>query len=166
MPAPAGASVWVRTGTRHDRAVITDLHVSNPNGIPPATLRELSLSRLEAQLNAAIRSAGPAAVLDAARSIGQAKLDVLAELTRGIGAVLHPAGEPEPRPRLTRPDGTNPDVFYRLVAAAYYEYAAATRAPAKEMAAEAGVPVTTAHRWIREARRRNWLPPAKQGRAG
>lgn len=49
---------------------------------------------------------------------------------------------------------------------AYGEYVAESNAPAKEIAGEAGVPVTTVHRWIREARRRGFLPPARKGRAG
>lgn len=75
-------------------------------------------------------------------------------------------GERRQRKRLTRPDGADPDEFYPLVARAYFEYAPKTRAPAKEIAAEAGVPVATAHRWIREARRRGFLPPARKGKAG
>lgn len=70
------------------------------------------------------------------------------------------------RPRLTRPDGSAPDDFYRLVARAYGTYAAESRAPGKAMAHEAGVPTTTAHRWIREARRRGHLPPGRRGVAG
>ncbi len=34
------------------------------------------------------------------------------------------------------------------------------------LAKEADVPVGTVHRWILEARRRGFLPPARQGRAG
>src|SRR5205085_5015354 len=69
--------------------------------------------------------------------------------------VLPETPSPE-RPRLTRPDGAAPEEFYPRVAAAYAQYAPRTRAPAKQIATEAGVPVTTAHRWIREARRRGY----------
>lgn len=70
------------------------------------------------------------------------------------------------RRQLTRPDGTDPDAFYELVAQAYREALTTTSAPALAMAEEAGVPVGTAHRWIREARRRSFLPPARRGRVG
>jgi hypothetical protein len=73
------------------------------------------------------------------------------------------------RARLTRPArGMNPDDFYKQVAAAYREYALQSRSPAMQIAAEAGadVPVTTAHRWIREARRRGFLPPIRKGAVG
>lgn len=72
----------------------------------------------------------------------------------------------EQRQPLTRPDGTDPDAFYRRVAEAYRETAATTRAVAPVLADEAGVPVPTVHRWVLEARRRGFLPPARKGRAG
>lgn len=70
------------------------------------------------------------------------------------------------RPRLTRPDGTDPDGFAARVAAAYREYAPQTRAPALKIAEEAGVPVATVRSWIREARRRGKLPQGHKGKAG
>jgi hypothetical protein len=70
------------------------------------------------------------------------------------------------RPRLTRPDGTDPDGFAARVAAAYREYATQTRAPAVEMAKEADVPIATVRSWIREARRRGKLPQGRKGKAG
>jgi hypothetical protein len=70
------------------------------------------------------------------------------------------------RESLTRPDGSDPAGFYVRVAQAYREYAPRNRAPAVEIAKEAGVPVATARSWIREARRRGALPPGHQGKAG
>src|SRR5262249_2826873 len=67
------------------------------------------------------------------------------------------------REKLARPDGRNPEGFYAQVAQAYWEYATRTRSPAVEIAREAEVPVTTAHRWVREARRRGFLPPGRRG---
>jgi hypothetical protein len=70
-----------------------------------------------------------------------------------------------PRPRLTRPDGSDPDAFSRLIARAYGDAVRdGDRAPAKTLAEEAGVPVTTVHRWIRDARRSGHLAPTKRGR--
>jgi hypothetical protein len=70
------------------------------------------------------------------------------------------------REPLTRPDGSNPDGFYRRVADAYRDVVQTTPKVAKALADEAGVPVGTVHRWILEARRRGFLPAARQGRAG
>lgn len=78
-------------------------------------------------------------------------------------------GAPPPqtdRPRLRRPDGSDPDGFYRQVAGAYSSLVCDTSRPAKAMAEEAGVPVATVHRWIHEARRRGFLPVGRQGRSG
>jgi hypothetical protein len=72
----------------------------------------------------------------------------------------------KPRKPLNRPDGSNPDAFYRQVAEAYRDAVQDTSKVAKVLAEEAHVPVGTVHRWILEARRRGFLPPARQGRAG
>ena len=72
----------------------------------------------------------------------------------------------EPRTPLSRPDGKDPDGFYRQVADAYRDVALTTPKVAKVLAKEADVPVGTVHRWVLEARRRGFLPPARQGRAG
>ena len=70
------------------------------------------------------------------------------------------------RPAITRPDGSDPEAFYRNVAIAYRQYATGTKAPARAIADEAGVPVTTVHRWVREARQRGFLPQGRRGRVG
>jgi hypothetical protein len=70
------------------------------------------------------------------------------------------------RKPLTRPDGTNPDAFYQQVADAYREVLQTTNKVAVVLAKEADVPPGTVHRWILEARRRGFLPAARQGRAG
>lgn len=90
----------------------------------------------------------------------EAKAAYIAE-KKDVLAALRP-----PRPPLTRPDGTDPEGFSRRVAQAYKEAVVDTRTPAKALADEAGVPVTTVHRWIRDARRLGLLPPARKGRAG
>jgi hypothetical protein len=80
--------------------------------------------------------------------------------------------EPLTREPLTRPDGSDPDAFYQQVAEAYRDVAQTTPKVAKVLAEEASaatgtkVPVGTVHRWILEARRRGFLPAARQGRAG
>jgi len=155
--------------------VITDLYLHAPE-VTPEILRTVSISRLEAQLNAGPRVEPGQAVAGLTwqviahftRSVSEdtpdPSLDNLRERTREQIRVARP--KKPVRPRLTRPDGASPEEFYPRVAAAYAEYAPRTRAPAKEIAIEAGVPVTTAHRWIREARRRGFLTPARKGKAG
>lgn len=166
LPGWAGAEgLHVRIRMRDGRLVITEMYLHADDEVTSETLRGLSVSRLEATMNARLQR--PGGELFAA-SMTSNSADVpepsLAELRRRVPGAA--AADPPERPRLTRPGGKAPEEFYPRVAAAYHEYAPQTRAPAKEIAAEAGVPVTTAHRWIREARRRGFLSPARKGRAG
>jgi hypothetical protein len=59
-----------------------------------------------------------------------------------------------------------PDLFYREVADVYLDLAQASHRPASDIAAQHGVPVSTAHRWVKEARRRGFLPPGRPGKTG
>jgi hypothetical protein len=68
--------------------------------------------------------------------------------------------------RLKIPDGTKPDSFYQQVAKIYSHLARGSNRPAVELAEANGVPVTTTHRWVKEARRRGYLPPGQKGRRG
>lgn len=73
-----------------------------------------------------------------------------------------PAVKTRRRSPLTRPDGKDPDQFYRRVAQAYGDAEAQRRSPAVAIAAEAGVPLATARGWIRESRRRGSLAPGRR----
>ncbi|HEV2891417.1 MAG TPA: hypothetical protein VGX28_13675 [Frankiaceae bacterium] len=59
-----------------------------------------------------------------------------------------------------------PDAFYDSVATAYRTLAASTPKPVAEIAFANEVPVTTAQRWVKEARRRGLLSPGHPGKAG
>jgi hypothetical protein len=80
--------------------------------------------------------------------------------------ILAKAYRPKPHEPLSRPNGSNPDAFYRQVAEAYRDVVQDHRNVAVVLAEEANVPVGTVHRWIVEARRRGFLPAARVGRAG
>lgn len=69
----------------------------------------------------------------------------------------------DPHKPLSRPDGSNPDGFYRQVAEAYRDVLQTTPKVAKALAEEADVPVGTVHRWVMESRRRGFLPPGPPG---
>jgi hypothetical protein len=75
------------------------------------------------------------------------------------------ATERADRADLARTRG-RPDVFYRQVADVYLDLAQDSHRPASEIADTHGVPVSTAHRWVREARRRGFLPPGRPGKTG
>jgi hypothetical protein len=152
----------IRFVERDGRFVPTDLFLSAER-LTPGDLRRTPLSRWESFVNAH----GGALERTLVESPGSAHRDIsLAEMRLLLSHVAsHPTFR-EGRDRLTRPDGTDPERFYRLVAEAYREYAEETRAVAHRIAEEADVPVTTAHRWIREARARGFLPPGRKGRVG
>lgn len=60
----------------------------------------------------------------------------------------------------------HPDAFYVAVAAVYRRHAATSPRPVVDLARDNAVPVTTAQRWVNEARRRGILAPGRPGRAG
>jgi hypothetical protein len=62
--------------------------------------------------------------------------------------------------------GPKGDDFYRFVGEVYGKAAVVSTRPAAELAKAWEVPVTTVHRWVREARRRGHLRPAEPGRRG
>jgi hypothetical protein len=61
--------------------------------------------------------------------------------------------------------GDDPVEFSKLVAEHYKAWARAVPNPVAKMADRAGVKLPTVHGWIREARLRGLLPPAKRGKA-
>jgi len=58
------------------------------------------------------------------------------------------------------------DSFYDAVAGAYQKLAHTSPRPIGDLAESNRVPLTTAQRWVREARRRGKLPPGRPGKAG
>lgn len=167
LPGPDGVTVHVRAQRQGPVTRITDLYLHSADGLTPASTRCVSISRLEAELNLMSLPVRVSATdVPTLSAIYAAAGDDVAEPSlaqlRARKPTVKPAGQRSP---LTRPQ-RDPDRFYPLVALAYSEYAAQTFAPAKAIAIEARVPVTTAQRWIAETRRRGFLPPARKGKAG
>jgi hypothetical protein len=72
-----------------------------------------------------------------------------------------------PRAKLRVPStNPKPPKFYKEVARAYLELAAESHRPVVELAEANTVPWSTAQRWVKEARRRGFLPPGQKGRRG
>ncbi|MFF4839278.1 hypothetical protein ACFY2G_04345 [Streptomyces collinus] len=168
--------ILVKAVEKDGRWVVGNLLVVS-DALDSATLKSIPIARIESLLNT--RTVG--AALTARRS-GVAGPDWLPSyeaefeqlddaLARYLANSTRPTSSPSPgvappREPLSRPDGSDPDAFYRQVAEAYNDAVRETSAPAKVLSEEAGVPTTTVHRWIFEARRRGFLPPARKGRAG
>ncbi|MGH3427582.1 MAG: hypothetical protein ACRDQZ_08440, partial [Mycobacteriales bacterium] len=121
-----GTTVHVRAQRQGARTMITDIYLHTADGITPAAVRGVSISRLEAELNVACSSRPSlssaeiptlAAIFDAARDEDDpAPEPTLAELRSRTPAFT--ADERPPRPVLTRPGGAGPDEFYVAVAQA------------------------------------------------
>lgn len=176
-PDGGEGGLHVRLREQDGRLVITELYLHGDE-ITSASLRAVPLRALESLADAAWRAAhsepNERGFFPAAAGIAWTAMDPAPEPTLEELRARKPSGETESqadrssrRPRLTRPDRSGDlQQFYASVAEAYRDLATQTRAPAVAMAEEAGVPITTAHRWIREARRRGHLPPGRKGRAG
>jgi len=80
-----------------------------------------------------------------------------------VGSVNLPVPSNFPDFSSSRPDGT--DDWYRRFARTF-RYAKGTHplSPAQFISDQFQVPVTTVHRWTREARRRGFLPPDPRGK--
>lgn len=164
---PYGADGLHVHGSRNadGRWVITDLYLHG-KALSVETMRGISIPKIEATM---ARLARDPQLLANISGDDDEKLTIgdLRERASQVAAMQRELGRHgEARAPLGRPGTEDSEVFYARVARAYGDYATETTAPAKAMAAEAGVPVTTVHRWIREARRRGLLPPARKGRAG
>lgn len=181
---PESVRILVKLGERAGRTVITRLIIDGEL-LDSATLRAIPIARIEAAMSHPefgipnLKIGHGAYTEEVHRQLTEAghvfpeSLDQLdAALERYLREAPDPGHGSAVRPRrakrepLERPDGTDPETFYARVAQAYNEFITETHAPAPLIAAEASVPVPTVHRWIAEARRRGFLPPARKGRAG
>jgi hypothetical protein len=166
-PDRPGHRVLVLTAEQDGRRVVRDLVMRSLERVSSTDLKGLPIGWLEGVINIEENARALAAETDDANRLGLALTEVellVQEMTsKPAGHVA--AGRPK-RPPLKRPDGQDPDFFYRGVAEAYTDTLRRTSAIAPALAEEAGVPVATVRRWIQEARRRGFLPPARRGRAG
>ena len=105
---------------------------------------------------------------DLLRTIPIGRIEALAN------ALLHPHAAAQswrssarlPDELLHAPRGSRPDGFYEAVASTYRHLVSASARPVADLADANDVPRTTAHRWVKEARRRDLLPPGRPGKAG
>lgn len=162
---PLAGTVQVRVGvSAGGRLVLTGLRI---DGIPTAELlRAIPVGRIEASANAQLAVVAepigtPPVVNTRRRPVAPpVAADVGWETVEPALAVARSASAPEVRLR------GRPDLFYRQVADVYLDFAQASARPACDLADKHGVPVSTAHRWVKEARRRGFLPPGRPGKSG
>ena len=164
---PLDAAVYVRVLAGSDgRLGVTELRIAG--ALSSELLRAIPLGRIEAAANAQL------VVIDAVN----APVTLMRPGTRGLVS-LDTGWETGEAVPYRRPDGPRvpirladdtgrgrTDEFYATVAGIYQELAQSSPRPAIELAEANQVPVTTAHRWIKEARRRGFLGPGRPGKAG
>jgi hypothetical protein len=146
------------------RLVLTGLRI---DGTPSAELlRAIPVGRIEAAANAQLAAeeapggTTPVVSLRARPVTPPVAEDIGWEMVEPLLAVVRAAPSQSARLR------GRPDIFYREVADVYLEYAQASPRPACDLAERHSVPVSTAHRWVKEARRRGFLPPGRPGKSG
>lgn len=189
LPAP----VMIRFADRAGRLVPVELYVDAGDGqVDAKLLRTLPLGRIEAWVNRAdsplrarLEIPGP----DLRRLAGHYAWGSFGKAThwvaRSMAAQIRGSGEAQaplakPPPALVEEEAPPPgwfhlevptgrdhgDEFYEELADRYGVAARWHRGPAGVLAEANGVPVTTVHRWVKEARRRGLLPPGAPGKAG
>ena len=132
--------VFVQLAEHDDgRLHVSALHLGGP--VSAETLRAIPVGRIEALANALLH---PGAAGLGWRKQARLPSEVL--------------GQKHERAR--------GDEFYETVAKTYRHLSAVTKRPVAELAEANEVPPTTAHRWVKEARRRGMLPPGRPGKAG
>lgn len=141
VPADNGMRIRARLAERDGRMVVTGLHITGDH-VTATTISTLHLARLEAAATAKLAQVNPR-VRD-----------------EGDG---HRAAD---RPVLERPERPFPDEFYHLIAGCYLSAAIETENPVSLLAREGGFPHETVRRWVKEARKRGYLPRGLEGRAG
>jgi hypothetical protein len=144
---------------RQDGITREDLRFADPQGIE-AAFYAVALEAIAEQ--EAVEGATAEILLD----------EIIEKLTKRLSASdgelrLHEFKAPTKRElRLTIPKARRyPDAFYEKVAALYVLLVAAGVRPAPALADANNVPDTTVHRWIKEARTRGILPPARKAGA-
>jgi hypothetical protein len=162
---PLAATVLVRIAVGDGgRLVLTGLRI---DGSPSAELlRAIPVGRIEATANAQLCVIDD--VIVANTPVNPRTRPLAAPAAPGDGWETTDPARAIPRvhrPEVARSRG-RPDLFYREVADVYLDLAQASHRPASDIAAQHGVPVSTAHRWVKEARRRGFLPPGRPGKTG
>ncbi|HET7416877.1 MAG TPA: hypothetical protein VFJ61_04535 [Solirubrobacterales bacterium] len=134
------ASVRVKVREADDgRFHVSALHVDG--AVSAEVLRAIPVGRIEAAANAQFHHRAPGS----------------------------PARQPRARIRPSlRSNAVQgyPNAFYEAVATTYRHLSATSSRPVAALAEANEVPVTTAQRWVKEARRRGLLAPGRPGKAG
>ena len=151
------------------RMVIGELRIARAGGISGSDLRRLPLGQIEEMGNAPETYPRLQGLLQVERP-DVTESDAMFWANRAAAGPVPLMPSPEELrmfglldiPTTVR----KPDDFYREVAELYSRLAQSNRNPATHIAKANDVPVTTVHRWVKEARRRGFLAPGRRGTGG
>lgn len=148
------------------RFEVVELYLDpEPRPVSTEDLRRVPIGRIEAWANSA---RGRANIEQNATGQAISIVAYAEEIRRLSEAPLEKP--PSRRPSAALVLGNTPndrgDKFYQQVAHVYLGLVEHGVAPAPLIAMTNDVPVTTARRWIKEARRRGFLGPGRKGKAG
>ncbi len=136
----------------------------SPASLAPTDIRDLVLGKIESMLN----TPGYAgAVLGSLRRSSGPDFSPVTDWKTAFrkAADLAVVGEEEGSLRIEVPaERVHSDEFYLTVARTFARALQRSKRPAVDIANASGVPRTTVHRWLKEARRRGVLAPARRGR--
>lgn len=154
------------------RLEVADVQLEAEPRLTGEILRSFPLAQMEAAANGRWRDALLKHIADSGTKVEQAKDNWFTTVGAGHREIVVEAKSLKQHRqrslRLPIPDvRKRPDSFYSKVAELYSALAAdGSRKPASEIAQANDVPVTTVHRWIKEARDRKLLGSGRRGKAG
>jgi hypothetical protein len=147
-------------GDQRPKIVIREVHVAFAESVGARALRDLPIARLEAAVN-------QPAHYEAVRQRLMPPSVISDFIPGGHGDWLY-AGPPKPTApplRLAVPQGRpKPDGFYQQVAEVFGYLTTVSQRPANVLAEANDVPTTTVHGWVKEARKRGFLPSGERAR--
>lgn len=167
-PEP-GTEVRVHLESIDGRQRIARIEISGE--ISAKALRSIPVGRIEATANSLFDGGDAGALGPDAELTPRTRISVDGGWEVHTDEV-HDRPEPQSQPPAslllpdTQPHERKPEHFYEAVAALYRSLAIDSSRPAAMIAEANDVPVTTVHRWVKEARRREFLPPGRSGAAG
>jgi hypothetical protein len=144
-------TVYVRFTPKGERWHATELWLPKPT---QDVLRTIPLSRIENAVNAS----GYIAFGLVAGHENPSPADLAAHFRNKKRRIAQRVKLERPATRRLSND------FYENVGRAYRSAVAAGRNPRKTLAEDSGTPADTVARWVLEARRRGYLPPAEPGK--
>lgn len=163
---PLAGTVLVRVAVSGGgRLVLSGLRIDG--ALSAGLLRAIPLGKIEATANAQFAGDSDLGFEQAvATSPRPRPMSPPAAGTAGWDTVGPTAAVLRAEPAAHRRTRGRPDTFYQEIAGVYLAYSQRSTGPARDIAGQRGVPVSTAHRWVKEARRRGFLPPGHPGKTG